>query len=195
MKKTIRIAITAAAAQLLAATSSFASPVTYDLTATLYGGGTVTGDFTVNNGTLTAFDFNLPGGLPDPVASEINLSNTFPSQTFISVSALPQTQIGSYYYDSGNSTYYYTVLNLQLNSLPTDANPTSLGFSSLLQAPLFGSNWDYIGTFQSGTISLDTPVSATPLPATLPLFAGGLAFVGYLARRRKKSGTEALSVA
>jgi hypothetical protein len=29
--------------------------------------------------------------------------------------------------------------------------------------------------------------AATPLPATLPLFAGGLGFVGCLARRRKRS--------
>ncbi len=192
MKKTTRRVIVAAAL-LFGVSPSFASPVTYDLTATLYGGGTVTGDFTVNNGALTAFDFNLPGTLPDPVASEINLSNSFPSQTFISLNALPQTQIGSYYYDSSNSTYYYTVLNLQLNPLPTDANPTSLGFSSLLQAPLFGSNWDYIGTFQSGTVSLDTPVSATPLPATLPLFAGGVGFVGYLTHRRKRGGKQALA--
>lgn len=194
MKKTM-CGIIAAAVQLLVIGRSFANPVTYDLSATLYGGGTVTGDFTVNDGTLTAFDFNLPGTLPDPVASEINLSNPYPSETFISLSALPQTQIGSYYYDSGNSTWYYTVLNLQLTSLPTDSNPTSLAFSSLLQAPLFGSNWDYIGTFQSSTISLDTPVSATPLPATLPLFAGGLGFIGYLTRRRKRSGKQALAVA
>jgi hypothetical protein len=26
----------------------------------------------------------------------------------------------------------------------------------------------------------------TPLPATLPLFAGGLGFVGYLSRRKKR---------
>jgi hypothetical protein len=30
-------------------------------------------------------------------------------------------------------------------------------------------------------------VNATPLPATLPLFAGGLGFVGYLAKRRKQN--------
>jgi hypothetical protein len=63
----------------------------------------------------------------------------------------------------------------------------------LQQAPLFGSgNRDYLNFTQSGTISLDTPVSATPLPATLPLFAGGLGFVGYLTRRRKRSGASAL---
>jgi hypothetical protein len=28
----------------------------------------------------------------------------------------------------------------------------------------------------------------TPLPATLPLFAGGLGFVGYLTHRRKRTG-------
>ena len=30
-------------------------------------------------------------------------------------------------------------------------------------------------------------VSTTPLPATLPLFAGGLGFVGYLTRRKKRA--------
>jgi hypothetical protein len=31
------------------------------------------------------------------------------------------------------------------------------------------------------------PPPTTPLPTALPLFAGGLGFVGYLAKRRKKS--------
>jgi hypothetical protein len=35
----------------------------------------------------------------------------------------------------------------------------------------------------------------TPLPATLPLFAGGLGFVGYLTRRRKKNGKQAPATA
>ena len=39
----------------------------------------------------------------------------------------------------------------------------------------------------------DTP-TATPLPATLPLFAGGLGFVGYLTRRKKR-GTSPLATA
>jgi hypothetical protein len=38
-------------------------------------------------------------------------------------------------------------------------------------------------------------ISNTPLPATLPLFAGGLGFVGYLTRRRKQSGKQALATA
>jgi hypothetical protein len=38
-------------------------------------------------------------------------------------------------------------------------------------------------------------VATTPLPATLPLFAGGLGFVGYWARRRKGSAKQALATA
>ncbi len=38
-------------------------------------------------------------------------------------------------------------------------------------------------------------VATTPLPATLPLFAGGLGFVGYWARRRKESTKQALATA
>jgi hypothetical protein len=33
---------------------------------------------------------------------------------------------------------------------------------------------------------LDPSVAPTPLPATLPLFAGGLAFVGFVVRRKKR---------
>ncbi len=49
------------------------------------------------------------------------------------------------------------------------------------------------------TVPIDfthTLVSQTPLPATLPLFAGGLGgFVGYLAKRRKQNGKKALIAA
>jgi hypothetical protein len=35
--------------------------------------------------------------------------------------------------------------------------------------------------------------SATPLPAAFPLFAGGVGFVGYLARRRKRGASQVLA--
>ena len=37
------------------------------------------------------------------------------------------------------------------------------------------------------TLTGDITGTTTPLPTTLPLFAGGLGFVGYLAKRRKKT--------
>ena len=49
----------------------------------------------------------------------------------------------------------------------------------------------YYGAEGAPTIDL----LATPLPAALPMFAGGLGFVGYLAKRRKKKATSALATA
>jgi hypothetical protein len=48
---------------------------------------------------------------------------------------------------------------------------------------------------QDATFSFTAPVSATPLPATLPLFAGGLGVVGFLAKRRKRNASRALAAA
>jgi hypothetical protein len=46
----------------------------------------------------------------------------------------------------------------------------------------------------AGVISFQA-VPSTPLPATLPLFAGGLGFVGYLTRRKKRKANQALAAA
>jgi hypothetical protein len=40
-----------------------------------------------------------------------------------------------------------------------------------------------------------TQFSSTPLPATLPLFAGGLGFLGYLGKRRRQNAKQALAAA
>ena len=45
------------------------------------------------------------------------------------------------------------------------------------------------------TLTGDDTSTATPLPTTLPLFAGGLGFVGDLAKRRKKNAASALTAA
>jgi hypothetical protein len=38
-------------------------------------------------------------------------------------------------------------------------------------------------------------LAATPLPAALPLFAGGLGMVGFLARRKKRNAQSELAAA
>jgi hypothetical protein len=50
----------------------------------------------------------------------------------------------------------------------------------------------YSPQFQTtGTITAALAPAATPLPAALPLFAGGLGMVGFLARRRKRKALAA----
>jgi len=59
----------------------------------------------------------------------------------------------------------------------------------------FGTEGDVpAGNIDSSDTGYATP-NATPLPATLPLFAGGLGFVGYLAKRRKQNAKQALAAA
>jgi hypothetical protein len=46
-----------------------------------------------------------------------------------------------------------------------------------------------------GSLTAQTSPPTTPLPATLPLFAGGLGFVGYLTGRKKRKAGQALAAA
>ena len=81
--------------------------------------------------------------------------------------------------------YLGEVSSKAIGPLPEDQED----FAYVQQASYsFGSNSD------PGNWTTTTSVAATPLPATLPLFAGGLGFVGYLTRR-KKSMASALTAA
>jgi hypothetical protein len=44
----------------------------------------------------------------------------------------------------------------------------------------------YDNELQEAAGAITSSLATTPLPATLPLFAGGLGFVGYLTRRKKR---------
>jgi hypothetical protein len=46
-----------------------------------------------------------------------------------------------------------------------------------------------ITDFEHYRIDVAGPLATTPLPAALPLFAGGLGLMGWLSRRRKRSST------
>jgi hypothetical protein len=91
-----------------------------------------------------------------------------------------------------------SALQLQLNS---GSDQLQLGFSPNLNAtgPISmtttGGSYDDQGGFTrtvtGGFVEAATLISATLLPAALPLFAGGLGMVGFLARRKKRKALAA----
>lgn len=65
-------------------------------------------------------------------------------------------------------------------------------FGSLYDTFTFAWEMTCANDVMLATATLHSPaVSTTPLPASLPLFAGGLGFVGFLARKRRKNAVKA----
>jgi hypothetical protein len=96
--------------------------------------------------------------------------------------------------------------NVKLSTLTTPINfatSTVSGIELTATPDYYGNNYNdmNLSLFQDCGRDVEQEtftfnnVSTTPLPATLPLFAGGLGFVGYLARRRKGSTKQALTTA
>ncbi len=94
----------------------------------------------------------------------------------------------------GNLTGNLAVLNgLTVHQVLGDLNALLGGHSSVITIADLGSTvGDLNASFSDGQVStfaqnhLIAPVSATPLPATLPLFATGLGGLGLLGRRRRR---------
>ncbi len=146
----------------------------------------------------------------------IDLTYLFPdtSTVFASYST---TVPGSIDYTAGTATFSADLITLNNDLLPdyvfspgvfngveiTDVtNPSALstwavdpalttmvGFSEYISGGSIFVNW------QNLPIAGQVALSNTPLPAALPLFAGGLGVVGLLARRRKRKNTAALAAA
>ena len=96
-------------------------------------------------------------------------------------------------------------------SIPYQSGPTTTGTYVLNNYDLAIGTYvldTYLGSCGAGQSCSDndtstdptyavgfSPAAATPLPATLPLFAGGLGVIGLLGRRRKRKNAAALAAA
>jgi hypothetical protein len=94
---------------------------------------------------------------------------------------------------SGNATGVQFLNGNFRNATFSEQIGTSPFRFDLQTSSLFAFYYDNELQEASGTIT--SSLATTPLPATLPLFAGGLGFVGYLSRRRKKRNQRALAAA
>jgi len=147
------------------------------------------------NGTydLIASDPTLSGSLTvtgskPPIVTGADIFASDPNLEFNDV--VFQQQNGSQYdlniKDSTNEYVLFLVID--------DASDLSTGQDATIDPSTYiGMIPELIPMTENVQGTLD--ITATPLPATLPLFAGGLGFVGYLTGRKKRKAGQALAAA
>lgn len=127
---------------------------------------------TLNNQTSstgTVFDFG-------PVATGVNITFAILNEstgTLLTSSAALNADGFQHVW-----SFNYTAGTLGVSNVGSDL---ALAFEDLFQGQ--NSDFDY-NDFEAVVTGVDPPPTAAPLPATLPLFAGGLGVLGLLGRRR-----------
>jgi hypothetical protein len=147
-----------------------AHAITYDINATGSLGGTVTGSVTLNASGTSITGVNVT--VTEPSYPAYSLSFTNPCCAVFNLGT--ELRI-----DLPGPVSTATDLNLYIVVATGQLDPTMSFYAAS------GTFTDYLsGTATSG-------VSATPLPAALPLFASGLAAAGFIGwRRKRKAATQ-----
>jgi hypothetical protein len=154
------------------------------------------------NATILVFDWSLTGpatslgGLPFPGSGTLTVDTSMTVGNGDKITGITGTIDGSAInglstFQSADNLFFINGTSpLDLNGLgfttaqgqsvvirsqfPEGTPPTGNAYQELTSSP---------GGFGVGTFA----ATATPLPAALPLFAGGLGFVGYLTRRKQRT--------
>ena len=143
----------------------------------------IPGQYTVNNASsnwyIYAFDVS------NPAASLGGDSTTQPNW-------LAYDSIDVFPINRAEWVYGYTNINNASTSpsdLANDIGPNSSSNKFLFPVSLASDYLIYVTDTNGDTAMITgvTNISSTPLPAALPMFAGGLGFVGYLSRRKKRN--------
>jgi hypothetical protein len=161
-----------------------------------------------NTGTITFNQFNnVSGALAGATLSDVqftlisNISSTNSAATSsvsadVTVDGVPGVQIGTA--ATGLGPYNFTLAEGVLNPPAVGFYEGSSTFAVTLhlQANSEGGTtvtWDPPSSFMTVTYTYTVPTPAVPLPAALPLFATGLAGLGFttwLGRRKPKTMAE-----
>jgi hypothetical protein len=156
-------------------TTSVASP---GANAAIFAGQDVSGEFTLGaalganfNGVITPTQFSFSGG-PFTLTNLNSTNDSFDIQTSNTGAIIDWTILASI----SNAYANITVATSSSGDLTSSLGPTTFISAS--------------NGFAPGTWSASDPPSATPLPAALPLFAGGLGALAMLGWRRKRRAAE-----
>ena len=169
-----------------------ANAATYDVFGTFSDAASLTGTIAVDNGELLSVDLNGGNALPGDKAvnfagtplclqsscapAQSSYSYLLPLQT-VNETYTASTHTYDFSFNGGGSTAYLDLL-FSLQSI----NGAILG--GRIFDPACGPDCPFNPfsvNITGGTLS------ATPLPATLPLFVAGLAVLGLLVRRTRKA--------
>ncbi len=160
-----------------------------------------------------ALDFSITGGKTSPATASLFKPAAWTTgklASYFNISAKPANPIGNYDSLSGRAPpvngFYVYQADLGTETLAGNSDPNGspqLSLSGLLPEYSYvlaflettsgtGTNasTSWSATANSGAIFEDTPL-ATPLPATLPLFATGLGAMGFFGWRKKRRADRA----
>ena len=182
--QSVIIAIALGATSLLAAGSN-AHAITYTFTnVPLTDGGVLNGNFTTNvYGAPDTWNLTTSGGsLPsETYANPPNVINAIASPTFDAPDTIDFFS---------NTEGYFVELHLAFSGNVMNGGVTLLTGGSSFECHGWVCPSDvtrFIGTLPGDEVG----ISATPLPAALPLMAGGLGVIGLIARNRKRKAVPA----
>jgi hypothetical protein len=164
--------------------------------------GTLTGSFAFSTvgPSPTSFSATLEGSTGGLTGTNATLEGYL--STFVSRigTASPNNPIGSLEaFDTTSTSFTVYLANLGLRTLAANScvgastacgedltlSSGSLPLGAFIVSYLDTGSGNVIGTANSGDLFVNQLVAATPLPASLPLFFGGLAGVYALLRRKR----------
>lgn len=171
--------LSATLASLVVLTSNAYADVldSYDVSATYNsGGGSLTGSFTLdtNLDTVTAVDLTVTSSGYFPGFTDSNASNFLFSQ-FSGTGTLQYLVYGGPNIDQEVYLYFPPQGGSLYDAAFDESHVNDYNCS--------GGVGDNCGYNLYGTVT--AAVATTPLPAALPLFAGGLGLIGFIGRRKK----------
>jgi hypothetical protein len=172
-----------------------ASAVTLDWTVSGYGSGAITaGPATGTHSGATGYVATAVTGtfLGTPVY--LLPSSSYENNDNLVYNPVTTSPTGNGFLDSDGVAFAYGFIgplediNLSFNGTAYQAvfAPVSAGAAEFC----YGEGKSCPTGNEPATVTLAATTAATPLPTSLPLFAGGAAIIGLVARRRKKKSAD-----